>query len=61
MPGTILKSSGRVVTPERRMSSRLMTKTAAAVSSTRWGRFATEVTLDWRISSQAEIFNRLRV
>ena len=44
MPGTIRNASGILVAPERRMSSCVITNTAAAASASFWLRLDTEVT-----------------
>jgi len=44
-PGAMRRASAMEVTPERLISSWLMTKTAAALSASSWGLLATEVTL----------------
>ncbi len=50
-PGTIRNASGMLVAPERRMSSCVITKMAAAASASFWVLFETEVTCTFIKSS----------
>src|ERR1039458_2336574 len=51
-PGAMRSTSGRVDAPERRISSWLMTKTAAAVRASFCSFLETEVTCTWRSCSR---------
>src|SRR5580658_1720223 len=52
MPGTILNKSGILVAPERRISSCVITKTAAATWASFWSSFETDVTCIFNRSSR---------
>ena len=59
MPGTMRNSSGKVVAPERRMSSGVMTNTAAGDSPTVLSRLETVVTSTLMSSSTLSFFRSL--
>src|ERR1035438_2667445 len=58
-PGAMRSRSGMLVAPERRMSSRLITKTAAAVRERLFSLFETDVTLTFIRSSMSSLLRSM--